>query len=474
MKGEYNPWLVVLSVVVAVVAEFVALDLASRVTSGRERHRKPYWLIGGALSLGTGIWSMHFIGMLAYVLPIPVIYDLPITAASWALPVAVSALGLFAASREQVRGMRLTLCGIVVGVGIVSMHYSGMEAMRMQPPLRYDAGHVAFSIAIAVAGSIVAVWSSLRLRMETLLTAVWKKAGSALVMGAAISGMHYAAMAGTTVAPDAICRARGPAIHPVGLALIVGTLALAFLVITLLLSAFDAYVAGQDAATAGRLETRIVERTAQLARAHRQIVELEEAERRRIAGELHDRVGQTLTALGINLNILKRQLDRGEREEMRRRLDDSSTLVEETADAISDVMAELRPPMLDDHGLTAALQWFAMDFSRRTGIKVHVHGAEAEPPLPQEVEIALFRIAQEALNNVAKHAHATHVEIELRTEGPEVVMTIADDGVGLVEQGRGHGLLTMRERAEGLGGSFELQALERGVRLTARIPLVMR
>jgi two-component system sensor histidine kinase UhpB len=157
---------------------------------------------------------------------------------------------------------------------------------------------------------------------------------------------------------------------------------------------------------------------------------------------------------------------------------DSAALLESTMDAVENVMSELRPPMLDDHGLAAALDWHARKFSRRTGIAVVVHAGEpATQPAPQ-VQIALFRIAQEALNNIAKHAGARHAEIALDQESGDCVMSVRDDGIGF-DVGEnasdklktGLGMVTMRERSQAVGGRFEVQALpELGTRLTVRVP----
>jgi len=210
----------------------------------------------------------------------------------------------------------------------------------------------------------------------------------------------------------------------------------------------------------------------------RRLVELQESERRQLSRELHDRVGQNLTALRINLDILQTALASSGSGEVRARVDDSAALLESTMDTIENVMSELRPPMLDDHGLAAALDWHASKFSERTGIAVAVTGSEpAVRPAPQ-VEIALFRIAQEALNNVAKHARARHVEIALDHANGVCVMAVQDDGIGFdrVEATSdkpkpGLGMVTMRERAQAVGGRFEVQALPgRGTRLTVRVP----
>jgi signal transduction histidine kinase len=216
----------------------------------------------------------------------------------------------------------------------------------------------------------------------------------------------------------------------------------------------------------------------QLQAMSRRLVELQESERRQLARELHDRVGQNLTALSISLDILRTQLSHNGSEVLRSRLDDAGALLEATAGSIENVMSELRPPMLDDYGLLPALQWYANEFSRRTGIEVAVAGDEGMERPTQASEIALFRIVQEALNNVAKHAHASHVQIALEHTGTEFMMSISDDGVGLdagpapaSKRRQGLGMVTMRERTQAVGGRFEIgAAADRGTRVVVRIP----
>ncbi len=160
----------------------------------------------------------------------------------------------------------------------------------------------------------------------------------------------------------------------------------------------------------------------------RRLVEAEEAERRRIARELHDRVGQNLSALNINLDLA---LGAASASPLRQRIEDSVSLVDATLQSIESVMAELRPPLLDEYGLGAALGWYAEEFSHRTGIAVVLRdGKDAAAGLRPEAAVALFRIAQEALNNVAKHAGAKQVSVELACEAEEIVLRVADDGAG--------------------------------------------
>ena len=189
----------------------------------------------------------------------------------------------------------------------------------------------------------------------------------------------------------------------------------------------------------------------------RRLVEIEEAERRRIARELHDRVGQNLSALTISLNLVAQQAKELS-PEVRSRLEDAQALVDATLQSIENLMTDLRPPLLDEYGLGAALGAYAEEFAQRTGVRVEVEGAqETARSLRPEAAIALYRIAQEALSNVAKHAGARSVEIVLERQPPNMVLVICDDGHGFVPgvAGRGRwGMSAMRERAEAAGGQL--------------------
>ena len=216
----------------------------------------------------------------------------------------------------------------------------------------------------------------------------------------------------------------------------------------------------------------------QLAAVSQRLVETEELERRQIAQELHDQVGQNLTGLSINLNIIGSQVAGQNADAIRRRVTDSLHLVDATVARIRDVMAELRPAVLDDYGLLAGLRWLATRFSERICVPAVVEGNEFVPRLSPSHETALFRIAQEALNNVAKHAHASHVTIRIETVGASARMTISDDGVGFApaESAAGQermswGLKLMHERARGAGGDLTIvSARSRGTTLTIQIP----
>ena len=200
MNGHYSPALVALSIVIAVLASYAALALAARVTASRGRFRAA-WLVGGSISMGLGIWSMHFVGMLAFQLPVPMAYDVPAVAVSAGVAVAASALALYVASRPVVRWVGLAASGILMGAAIAGMHYVGMVGLRVPATLRYAPGLVVASVLIAVGASVAALALAIRFRADETARGRWSKAGAALLMGAAIAGMHYTAMAASRFGP---------------------------------------------------------------------------------------------------------------------------------------------------------------------------------------------------------------------------------------------------------------------------------
>jgi signal transduction histidine kinase len=197
----------------------------------------------------------------------------------------------------------------------------------------------------------------------------------------------------------------------------------------------------------------------------KQMSGLEESERRHIARELHDNVGQNLTVLGINFSMAKAQMTEAKTEEVQSILDDSQGVVEQTTEAIRDIMANLRPPVLEDYGLLAALRWHGDRFASRTRIAITVQGEEPDPRLGIDVEIVLFRIVQEALTNIAKHASANHVTVKYNAWDGKVHLSITDDGIGFnvadisaSHKHPGWGMVTMSERAQSIGGSLCIES----------------
>jgi PAS domain S-box-containing protein len=211
------------------------------------------------------------------------------------------------------------------------------------------------------------------------------------------------------------------------------------------------------------------------ATSHR-LMTVQEAERRTLARELHDAVGQELTALSLNLTIIEDALPEVTSRKVRERLEDSQEVLEETTRHLRNIMVELRPPGLDELGLLAALKEHVGQVGRRAAVAVSVTGVEPQPRLTPMDEIALFRIVQEALNNIVKHARAGEARICLRQNAHAVVLSIMDNGVGFdtvakpIMGGYGMGTTTMRERAEAIGARLQLQSAPgQGTRVTVEL-----
>jgi diguanylate cyclase (GGDEF)-like protein/PAS domain S-box-containing protein len=290
LNGTYDAGLVLLSIVAAMMASYVALDLASRVTASAGRVAR-WWLAGGAASMGLGIWSMHFIGMLAFQLPVPMSYSTTITALSLLIAMMVSGFALYTVSRERLGLRRLVGGGVLMGIGIASMHYTGMAGMLMSPPIRYDPLLFTLSIVVAMTASWAALWIAFQLRGETLLSGFWRKAGSAVVMGAAICGMHYIGMAAAIFSEHTMITEQAGLPN--------SWLAAAIAAFTFLLLSTTLLVSLSDARRARALALHL-ERTRVLARINKAL-EAEISERQRAEAQLQ-REREFLSALLNNLS----------------------------------------------------------------------------------------------------------------------------------------------------------------------------
>jgi PAS domain S-box-containing protein len=198
--GSYNYALVALSVLIAMFASYAALDLAGRVTAAGGWTRA-VWLLGGAGAMGTGIWSMHYIGMLAFIMPIPVAYHWPTVLLSLFAAVLASVIALYVVSRQKMGASRAVSGSVLMGAGIASMHYIGMAAMRLPAICQFNSSLVVMSVAFAVLISFAALWITFHFRDEKTGIGREKLAG-AVVMGAAIPVMHYTGMAAASFTPS--------------------------------------------------------------------------------------------------------------------------------------------------------------------------------------------------------------------------------------------------------------------------------
>ncbi|MGG1663367.1 response regulator [Brevibacillus sp. NRS-1366] len=191
IHGSHDTPLVVFSYVVAVVASYTVLDLVGRISESKGNNRW-LWLLFGAFAMGMGIWSMHFVGMLAFSLPVPVAYNLITVLLSVVVAIIASFIALNIVGRNQLTLRQLLGAGMLLAIGIVSMHYIGMAAMLID--ISYDPFYFFLSIVIAIIAAVTALWLAFYFRKGGERGEKWKKLGSGFVMGAAIVGMHYTGM----------------------------------------------------------------------------------------------------------------------------------------------------------------------------------------------------------------------------------------------------------------------------------------
>ena len=237
MHGTYDAFLVGLSIVIAVLASFTALTLVGRVKEAVGRGRM-VWLVGAATALGGGIWSMHFVAMLAFSLQMPIQYDVALTVVSLVAAIVVTALALYTVTRWS--GLRsLGTAGFFAGIGVATMHYMGMAAMEMNATVSYDPLIFGASIVIAIVAATAALWLALNLQ------ATWHKVAAAFVMGAAICGMHYTGMAAAIFTPTEGAPLAGSSISAYGLATGIGGTTIAIFALGIMAALVDRRFTGQ-------------------------------------------------------------------------------------------------------------------------------------------------------------------------------------------------------------------------------------
>jgi signal transduction histidine kinase len=457
LAGSYDYPLVAWSVLIAVAASYAAFDLAGRVKAAQGWARF-YWLIGGATATGIGTWSLHYIGMLAFRLPVPVLYDWPTSLVSLLAGVFSFAAALFAVSRRQMDLLGTLGGGALMGGGIVALHYIAMDSMRSPAMCHYSPAWVTLSVAVAIAGSLLALRLVFFFRNQPAGQKLRKPAG-ALLMGAAIAGMHYTAMAAATftsseTAPDLSHAVSRTALGVAGM-VVVPLMVLGIAVLTTMVDRLQESLE-QQRRLAVHLET------------------VREEERKRIAREIHDELGQGLTAIKIELSSLLFEWPAAQKPSTR--AESIMKLVDQTIESVRRISTELRPGILDALGLEAAIEWAAEEFQTRTGTRCHVQLPGDRLKADPETATAIFRILQEALTNVTRHAGSTEVKIRLWGDGSSVSLEVHDNGKGISEEQRSGsgslGILGMRERALLLGGEFSIAGQpNRGTRVSVRIPL---
>lgn len=259
LMSSYNQLLVIISFIVAFLASYTALDMAGRVATASGKVAR-LWLFGGGFAMGVGIWSMHFIGMLAMSLPMVMSYDATLTVISMVIAVAASIFALWTVCYGELPWYRLMVGAVIMGSGVVAMHYTGMAALMVQPGIVWHWGWVALSVLIALVASGAALWLAFHLRQGTgRLTLM--RGGASLIMGVAIAGMHYTGMAAASFPMTSHATHLG--VNSNWLAVLVVVVTLSILGITLLVSMLDA-----------RLQARTSLLASSLAEANRELAQL--------------------------------------------------------------------------------------------------------------------------------------------------------------------------------------------------------
>jgi NO-binding membrane sensor protein with MHYT domain len=205
LSGTYDPFLVTVSYLIAALAGYAFLGLAKLSSRLPDSVNRALWVGGAAVTMGLGVWAMHFVGMLAYRLPIPIAYDPAVTAISALPPMLASGVVLILISRPVVSPWRLLVGGACLGAGIGTMHYTGMAAMRTNAAMLFDptlyAVSIVVAIVLAVLALVTALWTVKRREADRSVSNL-RHLGGALLMGLAVTGMHYTAMSSTLIFPD--------------------------------------------------------------------------------------------------------------------------------------------------------------------------------------------------------------------------------------------------------------------------------
>ena len=458
MVCHHDPRLVVLSILVSILAAFAARELLGRINEARGR-RWLAWLAGTSVVDGIGTWSMHYTGKLACNLPVPMLFDWRVVLLSLLVGMSGTAAALFVLARHKFGWGRAVLGSIFLGgCGVSGLHYTSMAAI-VQPSWQYHFSPIVIAaVFLAIAVSFAAIVQAFRFPdgPDSRL----HKHASSVLRGIVNPVMHYTAMAGVTFgsvqAPDLS--------HAVGIWSL-GILGIWIVPIMIL-------VVGLISSLADRLQSQ---RTL-LRRFSRQLLEVQEVERRHLARELHDEIGQALTAAKINLQ----SAIAGASAVSSAKLEDTAAILDRLLGQVRQISLNLRPSILDDLGLVPALRSLLDEQGRRASVTARLAADNMPENLSPEIQTTCFRIAQEAITNAMRHADATQIDVDLRCEDGNLRLLIRDNGAGFhVESVRaqtiGLGLIGITERAALVGGRARIiSSPGRGTTIEAVLPWTLR
>jgi NO-binding membrane sensor protein with MHYT domain len=424
VTGTHDPYLVALSILVAAFASYTALDIGGRVAAARTLARR-VWLVAAAITMGGGIWSMHFVAMLAFAMPIPMSYDIGLTTLSLVVAIFVTGGGFYVISRQSTSLFRLVFSGIFMGLGIAAMHYTGMAAMGGHAELSYDLLFVALSLVIAIGASTAALWLAFR------TTDIGQKLVAGVVMGLAISGMHYTAMqAAIFTAHDPIHEAqRNASLDQTNLALVVAGITFVILAFALIASLSEQK----------RAEEALRRAQADLAHVNR-VTTMGE-----LTSSLAHEVNQPIAAAVINANACLRWLD-GDTPNLEEARASAMRIVENgtrAAQIISRIRllfkkGALQRELVDVNDVIREMIDLLRGEVTRFSISVRT---ELAADLPQVMgdRVQLQQVVMNLIVNsidAMKDVHGTR-ELALksqRAENEQIIACVSDTGVGLPPQ----------------------------------------
>jgi signal transduction histidine kinase len=470
LAGSYDLRVVVLSIAIAVLGAYAGLDLAERVTAARGRPRI-LWLVGGVTAIAVGIWSMHYTGMLAFHLPVPIQYDWPTSLIAFLNAFFAALVALVVVTRKQMGPRQASVGSLFMGAGISGLHYIAMGSMRAAAMHHYDPAMVTLSIVFAVG------FSFLSLRLAFFFRGGEKglcrrRVASIFLLGAAISVMHYTGMAALTFTRSSVPPDLSHALPVSFIGIVaIGSMAVMVLGVVVVTSMFDRVHQHRELLRAATEQLRALSASVSAAR---------EEEGIRIARELHDELGSALTSLKWDLETvsgtISESLDRDKVERLREQLAAMTRVIDSTISGVRRIAADLRPSVLDDLGLLDAIEWQTQQFQARTGITCQYEHAPEDIALTKEQSTVVFRILQEALTNILRHAEASKVDVRVGIEAGAFVLRVRDNGRGITDEEksapRALGIVGMRERAALIDATFEITAAPGlGTEVAVHVPL---
>jgi PAS domain S-box-containing protein len=571
--GSYDYLVAVVAVCVSVLASYTALDLGERITAASGIARR-VWLISGGVVLGIGIWSMHYIAMWAFRLPVPVRYDWPTTLLSLSMGIAGSMTALAVVSLNTL-GIRAAFLGsIFQGAAIAGLHYTAMASMRMPAVCRFSPPIVTLSVLIAIAGSAMSLWLTFLFRNRPGGQLV-RRVSSATLMGAAISTMHFTGMAAATFyainEPTNFSHAvRVTTLGVTGVITVSGSTLVGTIVTALVdrlreksaqlgklfeQSPLPVIVVDEGGrvlrinpeftrvfgfATQEALHRRLCELIApgDLARdfetkelsnegarpeadtvrqrkdgsqlhvlvvsvpitlpgrkkevwaiyrdvserkaaesalqsVSSRLLEVQESERRHLASELHDEIGQQLTGLRL---LLKLNRDASV-EVIRSRSEQAQSIVDDLLAAVRRLSFDLRPADLDQFGLLPALLGLFERYTAQTGILVDFKHRDVDRRFLPNIETAAYRVVQEGLTNAARHAGVAGVTVRLWMEENKLNVQVDDRGRGfdldvVMKEAKSSGLFGMSDRVNLVGGHMNIESAPgSGTTISVELPV---